>query len=118
MSELMFERDMESVEGAKYSLHFSPERLYHFSSKGTTPKELLGGFTGLRDALTQFDRYNSRIESSQVVKRVEIEDDCDLESLTTKVQLLSFADKFNIEVPSGLSNPKQIKKLLKAEVEA
>ena len=115
--EEIFSRDLVSVTGSKYSLLYSPQELYHFSSKGTTPKELLGGFMGLRDALTQFDKYNHRLSLSTEVERVEISDDCVLESLNTKVELLSYATKYNISVPAGLSNPKQIKKLLKAEVE-
>jgi hypothetical protein len=36
--------------------------------------------------------------------------------LSTKVELLSYAEHHNIEVPSGLSNPKQIKKLLQSTI--
>ena len=39
-----------------------------------------------------------------------------LGDLTTKVELLSYAAHHNIEVPSGLSNPKQIKKLLQSTI--
>ena len=39
-----------------------------------------------------------------------------LGDLTTKVELLSYAEHHNIDVPSGLSNPKQIKKLLQSSL--
>ena len=112
MSDDIFQRDLITVEGAKYSLLYSPVELYHFSSKGNTPLELMGGFTGLTEALVQFDRYDRRLALSGVEERVEIHEYSVLEDLTTKVQLLSYAEHHNIAVPSGLSNPKQIKKLL------
>ena len=108
----IFQQDLMTIEGAKYSLLYSPVEMYHFSSKGNTPLELMGCFTCRIAALTQFDRYNKRLELSTEVKRVEITEYTTLENLTTKVELLSFAEHNNIEVPSGLSNPKQIKKLL------
>ena len=112
MSDEAFQRDVITVEGAKYSLLYSPVRLYHFSSKGNTPLELMGGFTCRTDALVQFDRYNRRLSLSTEVVRVEIAEDVLLDDLRTKVELLSYAEKYNIDVPSGLSNPKQIKKML------
>ena len=117
MSDDIFQRDLITVEGAKYSLLYSPVELYHFSSKGNTPLELMGGFTCRTAALTQFDRYNRRLALSTEVKRIEITEHVLLEDLTTKVELLSFAEQNNITVPSGLSNPKQIKKLLLGSVD-
>jgi|TARA_R110000803_G_scaffold164759_1_gene228418 hypothetical protein len=109
-----FQQDLMTVEGSKYSLLYSPVEMYHFSSKGTTPLELMGGFTCRIAALTQFDRYNKRLELKTEVKSVEITEYTTLEDLSTKVELLSYARHHNIDVPSGLSNPKQIKKLLQA----
>jgi hypothetical protein len=40
-----------------------------------------------------------------------------LEDLTTKTELLSYADMYNIDVPEGLSHPKQIKKLLQSTIQ-
>ena len=112
MKEEIFQKDLLTVEGASYSLLYSPVRLYHFSSKGNTPLELMGGFTCRTEALVQFDRYNRRLALSLEVVRVEIKDNVLLEDLRTKVELLSYAEKYNISIPSGLSNPKQIKKML------
>jgi hypothetical protein len=116
MSDEIFQQDLITAEGAKYSLLYSPVRLYHFSSKGNTPLELMGGFTCRTDALTQFERYNRRLALSAEVIRVEISEDVLLDDLNTKVELLSYAEHHNIEVPSGLSNPKQIKKMLKVSL--
>jgi|TARA_R110000822_G_scaffold64086_4_gene157503 hypothetical protein len=116
MSDDIFKRDMVTVEGSKYSLVYSPTELYHFSSKGNTPLELMGGFTGLTEALVQFDRYDRRLALSTEVKRVEMTEHVLLEDLTTKTELLSYADMYNIDVPEGLSHPKQIKKLLQASL--
>jgi hypothetical protein len=114
MSDEIFQKDLVTVEGASYSLLYEPTRLYHFSSKGNTPLELMGGFTGRTEALIQFERYNRRLALSAEVIRVPISEDVLLGDLNTKVELLSYAEHHNIEVPSGLSNPKQIKKLLQA----
>ena len=111
-----FQKDLITVEGAKYKLLYSASQLYHFSSKGNTPLELSGGFTGRTEALVQFERYNRRLELSTEVKLVEISEGVLLDDLTTKVELLSYAKKYNISVPSGLSNPKQIKKLLQSNL--
>jgi hypothetical protein len=116
MSDEIFQRDLITVEGSKYSLLYSPVRLYHFSSKGNTPLELIGGFTCCTDAIIQFERYNKRLALTTEVIRVKLSENVLLDDLTTKVELLSYADKYNIEVPSGLSNPKQIKKMLKASL--
>lgn len=115
MIEDRFEKALESVEKAQYKLLYDAHRAYYFSSKGNTPLELEGGFSGLRDALIQWDKYNARLLATKEVKRVEIPDECVLEDLTTKIQLLSFAEKHGIEVASGMTNPKQLKKFLKAE---
>ena len=117
MNDEIFQQDLLTTEGAKYSLLYSSVRLYHFSSKGNTPLELMGGFTCRTDALVQFERYNRRLALSTEVVRVEISEDVLLDDLTTKVQLLSYAEHHNIEVPSGLSNPKQIKKLLQSTIQ-
>jgi hypothetical protein len=116
MNDEIFQRDLITVEGSKYSLLYSPVRLYHFSSKGNTPLELMGGFTCRTEALMQFERYNKRLALSTEVIRVELSENVLLDDLNTKVELLSYAAKYNIEVPSGLSNPKQIKKMLKASL--
>ena len=116
MSDEVFQKDLVTVEGAKYSLLYSPVTLYHFSSKGNTPLELMGGFTCRTEALVQFERYNRRLSLVTEVVRVEIAENVLLDDLTTKVELLSYAEKFNIDVPSGLSNPKQIKKLLQSSL--
>jgi hypothetical protein len=116
MNDEIFQRDLLTVEGAKYSLLYSPVRLYHFSSKGNTPLELMGGFTCRTDALTQFERYNKRLALTAEVIRVALSENVLLDDLTTKVELLSYAEQYNIEVPNGLSNPKQIKKMLKASL--
>jgi hypothetical protein len=113
MNNDVFQKDLITVEGAKYSLLYSPVTLYHFSSKGNTPLELMGGFTCRTDALVQFERYNKRLALSTEVVRVELSEDVLLDDLNTKVELLSYAELHSIEVPSGLSNPKQIKKMLK-----
>lgn len=106
-------KELESVEGAKYALVFSAHKQYHFKNKGNTPKELEGSFSGLRDAKRQWELYNIRLTDVATPKRVDIEDDVKVEDLNTKVELLSFAEKWGIPVPSGLSNPKQIKKMIK-----
>jgi hypothetical protein len=112
MVEQEFKKELLSAEGAHYSLLFSPQSLYHFSSKGNTPTELLGGFSGLNDALTQWDRYNARVLLSLEVKRVDVTD-VELDTLSTKIQLLSYAEANGIEVSDGMTNPKQLKKFLK-----
>ena len=117
MSDDVFQQDLITVEGSKYALLYSPVELYHFSSKGNTPLELMGGFTCRIAALTQFERYDRRLALSTEVKRVEITEHVLLEDLTTKIELLSFAEHHNITVPSGLSNPKQIKKLLLGSID-
>ena len=94
MSDEVFQQKLVTVEGASYSLLYAPTRLYHFSSK----------------------RYNRRLALSAEVIRVPISEDVLLGDLTTKVELLSYAAHHNIEVPSGLSNPKQIKKLLQSTI--
>ena len=116
MSDEIFQQNLVTVEGASYSLLYAPTRLYHFSSKGNTPLELMGGFTCRTDALVQFERYNRRLALSAEVIRVPISEDVLLGDLTTKVELLSYAEHHNINVPSGLSNPKQIKKLLQSSL--
>ena len=108
MVEQEFKKELLSAEGAHYSLLFSPQSLYHFSSKGNTPTELLGGFSGLNDALTQWDRYNARVLLS-----LEVKTDVELDTLSTKIQLLSYAEANGIEVSDGMTNPKQLKKFLK-----
>lgn len=113
MVEQEFKKELTSVEGANYSLLFNPQSLYYFSSKGNTPSELLGGFSGLNDALTQWERYNARVGLTLEVKRVDITD-MELDSLTTKVELLSYAKANGIEVSDGMTNPKQLKKFLKS----
>jgi hypothetical protein len=114
MSDDVFQKDLVTVEGAKYSLLYSPLRLYYFSSKGNTPLELMGGFTCRTDALTQFERYNRRLALTTEVICVELAEDVLLDDLNSKVELLSYAEQHNINVPSGLSHPKQIKKLLQS----
>jgi hypothetical protein len=47
---------------------------------------------------------------------VEVTKDVVLADLTTKVELLSYAEHYNIEIPEALSNPKQIKKLLQTSL--
>ena len=116
MNDEIFQRDLLTVEGSKYSLLYSPVRLYHFSSKGNTPLELMGGFTCRTEALMQFERYNKRLALTTEVVRVELSENVLLDDLSTKVELLSYAEQYNIEVPSGLSHPKQIKKMLKASL--
>ena len=116
MSDDIFQKDLVTVEGAKYSLLYSPLRLYHFSSKGNTPLELMGGFMCRTEALTQFERYNRRLALTTEVIRVELEDGVLLDDLNSKVELLSYAEQHNIKVPNALSHPKQIKKMLKASL--
>ena len=89
MNDEIFQRDLITVEGSKYSLLYSPVRLYHFSSKGNTPLELMGGFTCRTEALMQFERYNKRLALTTEVVRVELSENVLLDDLSTKVELLS-----------------------------
>ena len=116
MNDEDFKMDLVTGKGSLYSLLYCPLRMYYFSSKGTTPIELMGSFTCRLEALTQFNTYDRRLTASEEVVRVKVTEDVVLADLTTKVELLSYAEHYNIEIPEALSNPKQIKKLLQTSL--
>ena len=109
-----FELVLETIEGSSHKLLYSPQRLYYFLGRGITPLELSGSFTGVTEALREFNKYSKR--TALLPKRVELEADVPLDSLTTKAELLSFADNEGIAVAKGMTSPKQIKKFLKDRI--
>ncbi len=95
--------------GTEYTLAFNG--LFYWTRSGTTVAELKGSFLSLREAKAQFTRYNASLKPS-VTNPVG-----ELNSLEKKAELLGYALREGIEIPTKHKSVGAIKKFLQGGYE-
>jgi len=95
--------------GTEYELGYRGSYFWHRS--GATAEALQGRFTRIRDAMDAMHKYNASLAQEIVYS------DKELEELTKKSELLGYAERNNIEVPSKHKTAGAIKKFLKGGYE-
>jgi hypothetical protein len=88
-----------------YKLIF--DGLYRWSRNGVVAKELSGGFSRQREAFRALEAYRAKLNPVS-----GIESDASIEGLTSKADLLKWAENNGTEVPEKLKQPSAIKKFL------
>ena len=94
-----------SSEHTEYKLIF--DGLYRWSRNGVVAKELSGGFSRQREAHRALEAYRASLTPIS-----SITEDASLEGLTSKADLLKWAENNTVDVPTKLKQPSAIKKFL------
>lgn len=97
---------VEIESGEVYDLCY--DGLYYWKSNGPLNKLLTGKYASQQEALSAL----SRVESSKSLGKASVEKDASVSSLTKKVELLSWAEKNEIEIPKEHKSVGAIKKFL------
>lgn len=97
-----------SAKGTEYELTY--DGLYRWvNKKGDAPAAISGGFTGPDSALMAFNVYNASLEF--IAQKMSGEEE--LEALSTKRELLGYAEAHGIDIPEKYSKqPSSMKKFL------
>lgn len=96
-----------TITDIEYELYF--DDLYRWKNKkGTVAAQISGGFTGPDAALLAFNVYNASLEFIAD----KMSGDEDLEALTTKKELVGYAEAKGVEIPAKHKSVGAIKKFL------
>lgn len=105
-------RTRTTVTGVEYFLDF--DGLYFWKTKTSeAAKELKGSFMDPQSALNAFKAYNAALTITPDLGGAEKS----LEELTSKAELLGWAEGNGIEVPEKYKQPSAIKKFLQGGYE-
>jgi len=109
-----YRQEHESEAGVPYILSFSSDKLYHWRGN-SIPTCMQGSFTGKTEAMRMLDIWNLTNRKDTIDYTLTPLEQ--LEVYTRKTELIPFADSLGIELPDNMSNPAQIKKFIRVELE-
>lgn len=102
----MTKRIKTTVDGTEYTLEF--DGMYKWTRKGSIANALKSSYTSPIEAEMAFNIYNSSLE----FQANKLSGEENLEELSSKKDLLGYAEAKGIEVPEKLKQPSAIKKFL------
>lgn len=97
-------RKVTADNGTEYELQY--DGFYYWHRSGAVHESLKGSFMSPTDALNRMRKYNASLKQEVIYSEGE------LDSLNKKAELLGYAEKNDIEIPSEHKSVGAIKKFL------